>query len=367
VYSDLLIKRLINFCQSNIGAFDFQEAVITEIFRKVVKPADIVVDGGAHTGRHTQTLASLVGETGKVYAFEPVPSLADGLENKFKHYNNILIIPKALSNEIGQTSFNYVATNPSYSGVYVNDKLTNAEIIKINVETITLDSIIHHQNSCRLIKLDLEGAEYFALLGAELTLNDFSPMLLFENELQHTASKYGYSREQFFNIFYNYGYKIFDITGIEISDLQWSEYKPHFDNFIAAKKQEDIAFIKEQLPEILLSTLLEMNEVQASFSRSIFQVMEWCANDAKLVLFGAGNRASFILQKFPISFNYAVDNDPAKWGKKIKEIEVFSPQKLSESQDKPNIVIISLFADEIEKQLLDMGFYLGNILKLDVR
>lgn len=49
------------------------EALTTEMFKKVVKEGDFVVDLRANIGYYTLFAARLVGRKGKVYAFEPEP------------------------------------------------------------------------------------------------------------------------------------------------------------------------------------------------------------------------------------------------------------------------------------------------------
>jgi FkbM family methyltransferase len=364
--SDEMISSLFDFTEKNVGAFDFQEALISDIFNKIVRTGDIVVDGGAHTGRHTQTLAALAGAKGRVYAFEPLPALATDLTRKYQASSNVGIIPKALSNSSGKTRFIFVKNNPSYSGIEASNRLTDAQNIEIEVETTTLDAELAGETSCRLIKLDVEGAEYLALSGALNILDHLAPLVLLENDLQQTATRYGYSREQFFDIFTRTGYRLFDITGIEITEDHWIGRRPHFDNFIAVKRPEDIDFVKTGLPQLLFATLLKMNYVIADVTRNIFTVMQWIASGQKVVLFGAGNRARLILENYPVPFAYAADNDPGKTGGKLCGIEIFSPAKLLEESKDLKIVIISLWGAEIQKQLIEMGFSPDRILKLNI-
>ena len=73
--------------------------------REILKPGMVVLDIGANIGYHTLISSKLVGNTGKIYSFEPEPHnfklLLKNIEiNEFK---NIIPINKALSNNIGST------------------------------------------------------------------------------------------------------------------------------------------------------------------------------------------------------------------------------------------------------------------------
>ena len=51
----------------------------TTLFRQFCRPGHYVVDVGAHIGTHTLAFARLVGERGRVFAFEPQRMLAQAL------------------------------------------------------------------------------------------------------------------------------------------------------------------------------------------------------------------------------------------------------------------------------------------------
>ena len=63
----------------------------TIIIKRNVKKNDVVIDLGAHIGYYTLMMAKLVGESGKVFAFEPEPRNLVLLKKNIKVncYNNI--------------------------------------------------------------------------------------------------------------------------------------------------------------------------------------------------------------------------------------------------------------------------------------
>ena len=87
---------------------------------------------------------------------------------------------------------------------------------RISVKTTTLDDEI--AESVTLIKLDIEGAEYNALLGGARILEHSKPIIVFENGRGVAAERFGYSKEDFFNLFKRFGYFLFSISGMPFTE-----------------------------------------------------------------------------------------------------------------------------------------------------
>src|SRR5829696_3055104 len=49
------------------------ETETVKVFREFLRPDSVVVDGGSHVGLFTLIASSVVGERGRIYAFEPDP------------------------------------------------------------------------------------------------------------------------------------------------------------------------------------------------------------------------------------------------------------------------------------------------------
>jgi hypothetical protein len=84
------------------------------------------------------------------------------------------------------------------------------------VETTTLDVATADldRSRIRLVKLDLEGAEYAALQGAQRLMREAQPDFLVELEPEH-LSRQGTSAADIIGLFKEQGYQFFSILGDE--------------------------------------------------------------------------------------------------------------------------------------------------------
>jgi hypothetical protein len=94
------------------------------IISKLLKPNSNSIDVGAHRGDILINMIKAAPE-GKHFAFEPLPDLYYFLKTRFN--GQAIVYPFALSNENSKLPFNYVKTNPAYSGLlkrqYVREEL----------------------------------------------------------------------------------------------------------------------------------------------------------------------------------------------------------------------------------------------------
>ena len=91
------------------------------------------------------------------------------------------MVPYAVSDKNGRITFNDIG-NPeggylpdSRLTVQYNEKLAPINIVE--VETKTIDDYLPENEKVTLIKMDIEGAEYEALKGAEKTIKKYQPRL----------------------------------------------------------------------------------------------------------------------------------------------------------------------------------------------
>jgi FkbM family methyltransferase len=150
----------------------------------LVFPGDMVLDCGANIGVHACSLGRRVGVDGRVIAVEPVPALADRLEanGRLNGLENLTVVRKAVSSVRGSVPFYAPAPeswNQGGGSFHVNRAPAQSSIM---VETVTIDELVEEYGvrTLRVLKLDIEGHEFEALLGASAVLRHMRPHVFFE-------------------------------------------------------------------------------------------------------------------------------------------------------------------------------------------
>jgi FkbM family methyltransferase len=130
-----------------------------------IKEGDWVVDAGAFIGDHTIAYLKAVGPEGKVFAFEPNPAAYSCLCHN---------CPEAVTMNSGLSDkeefVDYFGNSNAGAG-HIGHDLGSTQLIP-------LDSL--NLRRCDFLKLDIEGCEYEALIGAEKTIRQHRPILWVE-------------------------------------------------------------------------------------------------------------------------------------------------------------------------------------------
>jgi FkbM family methyltransferase len=190
-----------------------------------LSPDVSVVDVGANEGYYTLLTAqhlSSVGN-GKVYAFEPHPVVIENLRANvnLNPFQNIVIEQKALSSESGIVDF-FVSHR---SSVFSSLKVVSPDLDqRLQVEAITLDSYFSARpdEKVGLIKMDIQGAELWALQGCASILERDHPILILE-EWPYGFQVYGYSVKELKQFLKKFGYRFYII---DKGFFTWSVLRP---------------------------------------------------------------------------------------------------------------------------------------------
>jgi FkbM family methyltransferase len=157
------------------GVFDL---CVTESIHRLLDPGDMAVDVGANVGYLTNLMATRVGPTGSVLAFEPHPVVFEVLERNVSRWNADERIGSpearrlALSSEDGAGRLSGEGDFETHMGLAsVRDDSEGPRPGDFEVELARLDRLLDGR-SPQLIKIDVEGHEIAVLEGAQALLGE---------------------------------------------------------------------------------------------------------------------------------------------------------------------------------------------------
>ena len=158
-----------------------------EYFRHFVPDrGSVVFDVGGELGLEARQFSEIVGEKGRVFTFECLPTHLEALNKIAKDRPNLQVINKACWNRKETLTF-FEGLTPG-SGTAVPDAkgqrgqdLANTDGEEINVEADTLDRLWEeYAGGCEVdfLKMDIEGAEYEALEAATSLLKKTTKVVI---------------------------------------------------------------------------------------------------------------------------------------------------------------------------------------------
>jgi FkbM family methyltransferase len=174
------------------------EPHVVPIFARYAKTASRVLDVGAHTGVYTLFGCALNPKL-EVFSFEPLPKVHPHLRDNVlvNHFDSrCRLFQVAVSDSPGVARF-HVAEDLSMSTISDNGE--------IQVKVATLDSLIPLDGRTDLVKMDVEGHEYRALLGMQKIMDDSHPAILFECNPGSPGKQVG-------ELLQSHGYNLFSLV-----------------------------------------------------------------------------------------------------------------------------------------------------------
>lgn len=96
-----------------------------------------------------------------------------------------------------------------------------SKMYKVSVPIKVLDEYVNENKIEKIdfIKIDVEGAEYLVLKGAENVLKKYSPVIMLELYEFHTKC-FGYSPEELINYLGDLGYRLYEIDEKEFGSVK---------------------------------------------------------------------------------------------------------------------------------------------------
>lgn len=164
--------------------FEEYDRKISWIIDKIVENGDLCLDIGANYGIFSLRMAHNVGCQGRVYAFEPNPTVAEclAISCQISGLQHVRIQPMALGQAAGRLPL-FIPRGNAGAATLRADLAQNTncteEVLIQTLDQWTAEKTI---TRCDLIKIDAEGFEYHILSGGRDFLKKHPPKaLIFEN------------------------------------------------------------------------------------------------------------------------------------------------------------------------------------------
>ena len=202
---------------------EYEPEVMSTVSR-LLKPGDTAIDVGAHIGLYTLLMGKRVGETGKVYAFEPASqSFAAVVEHvRLNRLMDIIEVHQLLvGDKMGTQLFfeDGIKGTNRVGGSSFDDSGT----IVVERQTIKLDDFLSSEGGLpNLIKIDVEGYELKVMLGLEKTIEASRCKIVCEMHADLWEPS-GHSWVEMQEFLDRVGYSIFDLSGNSLAAYQLSK------------------------------------------------------------------------------------------------------------------------------------------------
>jgi FkbM family methyltransferase len=174
--------RVIRLDES-LRRWDIQhESQVQQVMLGTLQAGDCMLDVGANFGLHSLLAGSIVGKSGKVHSFEPLPANLKKLRHhlKLNHLEKIVeIVPSAVSDSPEKIISFFSGAEELGATASLTKSTGNTK--QLTVANIKLDDYLPKiKQSVRLMKIDVEGAELKVLRGGQKLLQSHKPLLVIE-------------------------------------------------------------------------------------------------------------------------------------------------------------------------------------------
>ncbi len=217
------------FLQVGAMAWDIRSGKWTEpeldLIEYAVAPGDVAVDIGANFGLWTYHLARRVGPGGCVLAFEPIPFTYRCLRmvRSVLGFRNAELHPVGCGERAERATFSaplqdaggiaaglvHIATRRDDDGRPGSEQQIRwSATTEIAADVVALDEFLPPLERLSFVKVDVEGAELFALRGAEHLIDQHRPSVVCEINPWYLEG-FGLSVDDLTSFFFAKEYRLF--------------------------------------------------------------------------------------------------------------------------------------------------------------
>jgi FkbM family methyltransferase len=171
------------------------EPVLTQIASSLISPHEVCVDAGANFGWYTTLFAKLVGDSGSVHAFEPVPRMFKELEvncGLLAEGAHVFISNTALGEKNGHVTLHLFEGESTGHASMSTQGRTNFDSYDCGIVTLDSYLIDNKIDNVDFVKVDIEGAELSFLKGSSRLFEQVTPPIFLMEMALDTTKHFGY-------------------------------------------------------------------------------------------------------------------------------------------------------------------------------
>ena len=192
-----------------------QDAFEISLLQRFIRPGNCVLDIGANVGFYAELISGQVGENGVVHAFEPDPVNFSHLQQSCGKKPNVRVHHLAVSSEPGELKL--------YTSNLLNVDHRTYPIDDYGKSfTVKAESIDHYLPDLHVdfIKMDIQGAEFFALNGMKETIEKNPEIKLLTEFWPYGLKEAGCSVELFEQFFKTRGFQFYLLQDEALKKLE---------------------------------------------------------------------------------------------------------------------------------------------------
>ena len=185
-YGQMLVNKNDTFIGKSLIKYGQISSDESLLYEQICTDGDVVVEAGANIGTHSLAISKAIGDTGKLYCYEPQRIVFQTLNANLAL--NSLTNTTTYQAGVGEKeSFvNIPEFDYNHNGNYGGISITNyQEGTKTKVYSI--DSHLNLQQ-LKLLKIDVEGMEIDVIKGAKQTIERLRPIIYCENDRRELSS-----------------------------------------------------------------------------------------------------------------------------------------------------------------------------------
>ncbi len=169
----------------------------------MIGEGDVVLDIGANIEYYVLLESRLVGRTGKIYAIEPVSSNIHVLERNLllNDCTNVETYRLAMGDRSGSTTI-HISDQSNLSALQKESGINYIRTEQVNI--VTVDAFLEDKEEPDLIRMDVEGYEYFIFRGMERNLKKDVDLLIEIHGFIMTSEQV----DVLFNMLKDHGYRV---------------------------------------------------------------------------------------------------------------------------------------------------------------